>query len=168
MRRFLLNRLARAGGWQRRVMRLWALGVVTLLILSVTNILWEPGFAPRRVLAQATADASGLLPCSAGAALRLIGTPAPQTPVPTATTDPKAPTPTPRPPTPTLLPAPTVDNVGFPKDYQSTYKLLFVLDRPGGSFRVICGNDVAAAWKPGQPFAEGSIMTMDVYGILQS
>src|SRR5712692_6894339 len=126
MRPVFLNRMAGVKNWQRRAMRLSAMCIVTLLVLSISSIVWAPGPSTFPVLAQATIDVSAMQPCSAGIALRQAGTPAPITPVPTATTDPNAPTPTPRPPTPTLLPAPSVDNVGFPKDYQTTYKLLFV------------------------------------------
>src|SRR5215510_12969693 len=140
MRRFPSSSLARIYPriLQRRVVRLSVVCVAILLALSASSMAFEP--VPVRVLAQGTADTSGMQPCSAGAALSQA-----VTPVPTATKDPNAPTATPRPATPTPLPAPTEDHVGFPKDYQTTYKLLFVLDRPGASFRVICGNDAAAA-----------------------
>ena len=141
-----------------------------MLTLSYLSLAWEP----RLVRAEtptppATTVAPGNLPaCATALNMRPLQTPLPVTPTTAATKDPNAPSPTPRPPTPTLLPAPSVDNVGFPKDYQTNFKLMYIFDRPDNkSLRVICGNDAAAAWKPGEPFAEGSIMTMAVYRTVQ-
>lgn len=59
---------------------------------------------------------------------------------------------------------PTVDRVGLPEGYQDTFSIFYEFDRPDNkTARVIYANDVAASVKPGQPFAYGSILVMDVY-----
>jgi plastocyanin len=61
-------------------------------------------------------------------------------------------------------PAPLVDRVGFPEDYQTTYVLLFTFDRPDArQIRVVYGNPAAAAVREGQPFPNDSILAMETY-----
>ncbi|MFN8526449.1 MAG: cytochrome P460 family protein [Chloroflexota bacterium] len=61
-------------------------------------------------------------------------------------------------------PAPTDDRVGFPEGYETTYKLLFVLDRPDNrQVRMVYGNDQAASGKPGEPFPYGSVLVMETW-----
>ncbi|WP_339378226.1 cytochrome P460 family protein [Calothrix sp. NIES-2100] len=61
-------------------------------------------------------------------------------------------------------PAPRIDRVGFPKNYQNAFKLIYVVDRPDNKqVRVICGNEIAAAVKPGQLFPYGSVFVMEIY-----
>jgi plastocyanin len=61
-------------------------------------------------------------------------------------------------------PAPKQDRVGFPKDYQSNYKLFFVFDRPDNKqVRVVCGNDQAVSVKPGEAYPYGSILVMETW-----
>ena len=65
-------------------------------------------------------------------------------------------------------PAPTEDRVGFPEGYQSTYRVLFVYDRPDTkTVRIIYGNDKAAAANPkagpNEVFPYGSILVMETY-----
>jgi plastocyanin len=104
--------------------------------------------------------AQGLQPC--GAVSRLYETAVPRPP--TATPAQPTLTPTAAPPTATPRPAPTEDRVGFPKDYQTTFKLMFVFDRPDNrQVRVICGNDVAMTAKKGEPFPYGSILVMETW-----
>lgn len=149
------------------------LTLLSYVLLAIIVISAMPDLSSGPVLAQsstmaATGSAASLPPCSAAGDMRQLQTPVPVTPTTTPTVDPNAPSPTPRPPTATPLPAPSVDRVGFPKDYQTNFKLMYIFDRPDNkSLRVICGNEAAASWQPGQPFAEGSIMTMDVYRTLQ-
>lgn len=110
------------------------------------------------------ADPADLQPCGAFETMRQIQPPAPVTPAPTNTPDPNAPTPTMIPPTSTPRPAPSVDRVGFPENYATDFKLLFVFDRPDRRLvRAICGNDIAAQHQPGEPFAYGSVLLMISY-----
>lgn len=92
---------------------------------------------------------------------RDLQTAVPTTPQPTPE---NAPTATPRPATPTPRPAPSEDRVGFPENYEKDYQLLFVFDRPDNrQVRVICGNEIAAARQPDEPFAYGSVLVMITY-----
>src|SRR5439155_24292911 len=66
------------------------------------------------------------------------------------------------------LPAPTVDHVGFPAGYQSTFKLLYTFDNyQNRQIRKVYGNDAAASVSPGQVFnfPYGSIMLFDSYTV---
>jgi plastocyanin len=111
--------------------------------------------------AQATTggQAGALEPCAAANFISQIQTPAPTTPAAAATK------PAPKPgPTNTPRPAPQEDRVGYPENYQQTFKLLLVFDRPDNKqVRVICGNDVAASVPSGQPYPHGSILVMETY-----
>ncbi len=61
-------------------------------------------------------------------------------------------------------PAPQIDRVGFPENYRNEFKLIYVVDRPDNKqVRVICGNDIAAAVKPGKTFPYGSVFVMEIY-----
>jgi hemoglobin len=52
--------------------------------------------------------------------------------------------------------------VGFPEGYQENFKLMFVYDRVDNrQVRVVCGNELAASVKPGEPFPHGSILVME-------
>ncbi len=98
-----------------------------------------------------------LLPCGAFEEMRLLQTPEPKIlePVPT----PAAPL-----PTAVLRPAPAEDRVGFPENYATDYKLLFVFDRPDRRWaRAICGNEIAARRQDGEPFDYGSVLMMITY-----
>jgi plastocyanin len=108
------------------------------------------------------------MPCAAAANFRQLQPPAPATPGASAAAGASPSLPpasqAPPPPTATPRPAPQKDNVGFPEGYQNTFKLLFIFDRPDNKqVRVICGNDLAASIKPGQPFPYGSVMVMETY-----
>jgi plastocyanin len=126
---------------------------------------------PTSVATTPTASASAGLPsCAQGRlALSLLQTPVPVTPAPTVaptlapTLNPSGPTATPRPPTATPLPAPQIDRVGFPPDnYQDSFRFLYVFDRTDTKqVRVVCGNDVAASVKEGQPFPYGSVIVFE-------
>ena len=101
-----------------------------------------------------TADPDNLPRCGAFETMRLI-----QTPVPVTVTAVPAPT-----NTPDVRPAPTEDRVGMPENYATDFKLLFVMDRPDRKLaRAICGNDIAAQRKEGEPFAYGSVLLMISY-----
>lgn len=104
-------------------------------------------------------------PCSAVSLVSSLDPPAP-----TAAASPGAVTAPPRAatgapvPTPTPRPAPPVDRVGFPEGYTDAFKLLFVIDRPDNKqVRVVCGNEVAASARLGQPFPYGSVLIMETY-----
>src|SRR5262249_46782567 len=65
-------------------------------------------------------------------------------------------------------PAPSVDRVGFPADYQK-WNLLYVFDRPDNkSVRSVYGNDAAARTGANDIFAYpyGSIVVMETWGAL--
>ncbi len=61
-------------------------------------------------------------------------------------------------------PAPLVDRVEFPDDYQLRFAHLFTFDRPDArQIRVIFGNAAAASVQEGQPFPNDSILVMETY-----
>jgi hemoglobin len=92
----------------------------------------------------------------------LIQTAVPVTP--TATGGAPSASPTPRPATPTPRPAPSKDRIGFPANYQEDFKLMYIYDRlDNRQVRVICGNEVAASVKQGEPFPYGSILVMETW-----
>src|SRR5262249_17753772 len=62
------------------------------------------------------------------------------------------------------LPAPTVDRVLFPADYQSTFVKLLTVDRPdNGQIRVIWGNKIAASTHWWEPYPYGSVLLFESY-----
>ncbi|MGH7554187.1 MAG: cytochrome P460 family protein [Longimicrobiales bacterium] len=62
---------------------------------------------------------------------------------------------------PPPLPEPTLDQVGLPSDYATTFRPFYVLDRPDNrQVRVVYGNDTADA---GAPFRHGSVLVMETY-----
>jgi plastocyanin len=102
-----------------------------------------------------------LVSCSSAATVSLIQTAVPVTP--TATSAPGA-SPTAQPATATPRPAPTEDRVGFPTGFQDDFKLMYIYDRVDNrQVRIVCGNDVAASVKQGEPFPYGSIMVMETW-----
>lgn len=61
-------------------------------------------------------------------------------------------------------PAPLVDRVGFPDNYQTAYVPLFAFDRPDArQIRVVYGNHVASSVTKGQPYPYGSVIVMETY-----
>jgi hemoglobin len=61
-------------------------------------------------------------------------------------------------------PAPVVDRVGFPDDYQRTFVPLFAFDRPDNrQVRVIYGNHRVTNTPKGEPYQYGSILVMETY-----
>ena len=69
-------------------------------------------------------------------------------------------------------PAPQEDRVGFPKDYATEMKILYVLDRADNrQVRTIYGNDLAASVTNGLSAADypyGSIVVMETWRALQT
>jgi hypothetical protein len=60
------------------------------------------------------------------------------------------------------IPAPTVDRVGFPAGYTSTFTKLLTVDRPdNGQIRVIWGNALAAATPWWQRYPYGSVLLFE-------
>jgi plastocyanin len=107
-------------------------------------------------------SATQLASCSSAALASLIQTAIPVTP--TATGSAPSASPTPAPATPTPRPAPSEDRVGFPSNYQEDFKLMYIYDRlDNRQVRVVCGNDVAASVKQGEPFPHGSILVMETW-----
>jgi plastocyanin len=107
-------------------------------------------------------SAMQLAPCSSAVTVSLIETAVPVTP--TATGSAPSASPTPAPATPTPRPAPSEDRVGFPTGYQEDFKLMYIYDRlDNRQVRVVCGNDVAASVKQGEPFPHGSILVMETW-----
>jgi plastocyanin len=145
----------------RLIFFLFTMGII-MSIMAVVVIAQQPQatnltIAPEDVLVY-QAHANHLQPCGAFEQARRL-----QTAVPAATNtpDPNAPTPA---PTPTLLPAPSADHVGFPENYMTDFKLLYVFDRPDRRVvRIVCGNDIAAQQQDGKPFAYGSVLLMISY-----
>ncbi len=113
-----------------------------------------------------TAVVAALEPCDAGALKVSSLEPSPPvTPAPTLAPSPTAaggPTAPPRPPTATPRPAPQTDRVGFPEGYQDKFKFLFISDRVATKqVREVCGNDIAASAKRGEPFPYGSVLIFE-------
>ncbi len=113
-----------------------------------------------------TAVSAAMEPCDAGAfKVSTIQASAPASPAPPTIappTLPNAPTAAPPRPTATLRPAPQADNIGFPEGFQDKFKFLFVSDRVATKqVRVVCGNDIAASTKPGQPYGYGSVLIFE-------
>src|SRR5690242_7547493 len=64
------------------------------------------------------------------------------------------------------LPGTSVDRVGFPTNYQTTFKKLYTLDNnQNRQIRVIWANDVAQTVDPTQPwnFPYGSVLIFESY-----
>ncbi|HTM50733.1 MAG TPA: cytochrome P460 family protein [Bryobacteraceae bacterium] len=64
------------------------------------------------------------------------------------------------------LPGTSADRIGFPKDYQSTFKQLYAIDNTQNQqVRVIWANDIAVSVDPTQPwnFPYGSILLFEDY-----
>jgi plastocyanin len=64
------------------------------------------------------------------------------------------------------LPGTSVDRIGFPKDYQTTFTQLYAFDNDANrQVRVIWANDIAMTVDPNQPwnFPYGSIMLFESY-----
>jgi plastocyanin len=100
-------------------------------------------------------DPDDLPPCGDIEIMRALQTPVPATPAPSPTPDPNAPAP---------LPAPDEDRIGFPENWPTEFKLMFVFDRPDKKFaRAICGNDIAVRYRPGEAFEYGSVLLMVSY-----
>ena len=60
------------------------------------------------------------------------------------------------------IPAPTLDRVGFPAGYQTTFTKLVTVDRPdNGQIRVIMGNSLAAATPWWQHYPYGSVLLFE-------
>lgn len=68
------------------------------------------------------------------------------------------------------LPAPTVDRVGFPTDYQSTFTKVYTFDNyQNRQIRVVWANPIAASVTPNtaHKFPYGSIIVMETYGVME-
>jgi plastocyanin len=68
------------------------------------------------------------------------------------------------------LPAPTVDRVGFPTDYQNNFLKLYTFDNyQNRQIRVIWANSIAASVTPDtvNNFPYGSIIVMETYGVVE-
>ena len=68
------------------------------------------------------------------------------------------------------LPAPTIDRIGFPTDYQNSFLKLYTFDNfQNRQIRVIWANPTAASVTPDTVinFPYGSIIVMDTYGVLE-
>jgi plastocyanin len=61
-------------------------------------------------------------------------------------------------------PAPTVDRVGFPSGYQSTFKKMLTFDRPdNGQIRVVWANDIASGTPFWVPYPYGSVLLFEAW-----
>ena len=68
------------------------------------------------------------------------------------------------------LPAPTVDRVGFPADYQNTFIKVYTFDNyQNRQIRVVWANPIAASVTPDtvNNFPYGSIIVMETYGVME-
>ena len=68
------------------------------------------------------------------------------------------------------LPAPTVDRVGFPKDYQTTFTKVYTFDNfQNRQIRVVWANLIAASVTPNtvHKFPYGSIVVMETYAVME-
>lgn len=65
-------------------------------------------------------------------------------------------------------PAPTVDRVGFPENYQTQFVPLFAFDRPDArQVRVVYGNHVVTNSPRYGPYEYGSVLVMETYRAAQ-
>ncbi|BAY65406.1 hypothetical protein NIES22_55120 [Calothrix brevissima NIES-22] len=120
--------------------------IISFLLAQILSITMYPSNS----LSQAQ-EVSALPPCSA--IPRLLEPP-----------DPNALSKPPAPAVPQSAPAPKIDRVGMPNNYQNNYKLIYVVDKPDSNqVRVICGNNLAVSAKLGEPFPYGSIFVMEIY-----
>jgi plastocyanin len=68
------------------------------------------------------------------------------------------------------LPAPTVDRVGFPTNYQNTFIKVYTFDNyQNRQIRVVWANPIAASVTPDtvNNFPYGSIIVMETYGVME-
>jgi plastocyanin len=68
------------------------------------------------------------------------------------------------------LPAPTIDRVGFPTDYQTTFIKVYTFDNfQNRQIRVVWANPIAASVTPNtvHQFPYGSIIVMETYGVIE-
>jgi plastocyanin len=68
------------------------------------------------------------------------------------------------------LPAPTIDRVGFPTDYQTTFVKVYTFDNfQNRQIRVVWANPIAAAVTPNtvHRFPYGSVIVMETYGVME-
>src|ERR1051326_6921207 len=68
------------------------------------------------------------------------------------------------------LPAPIVDRVGFPTDYQTTFTKVYTFDNfQNRQIRVVWANPIAAGVTPDtvHKFPFGSIIVMETYGVME-
>src|SRR5215469_6408687 len=69
------------------------------------------------------------------------------------------------------LPAPTVDRVGFPTNYQNTFLKVYTFDNyQNRQIRVVWANPTAASVTPDtvNNFPYGSIIVMETYGVMEN
>jgi len=72
--------------------------------------------------------------------------------------------------TPPPLPAPTVDRVGFPTNYQTTYTKVYTFDNfQNRQIRVVWANPIAASVTPNtvNRFPFGSIIVMETFAVME-
>jgi len=143
------------------------LPAVALLVAAACAPAGSPAAGSPPAASAGSAAARATQPCAAGGlAQSPLQAAAPTPPRTTAAATASAPAPTAPPtaaaPPPTLRPAPTVDRVGFPDEYQTKFKFAYAYDRRDAkSVSYICFNDAAAAVKQGQPFPYGSVITFE-------
>jgi plastocyanin len=71
---------------------------------------------------------------------------------------------------PPPLPAPTIDRVGFPTGYQTTFLKVYTFDNyQNRQIRVVWANPVAATVTPDtvHRFPNGSVIVMETYGVME-
>src|SRR5215469_3931869 len=68
------------------------------------------------------------------------------------------------------LPAPTVDRVGFPTDYQNSFLKVYTFDNyQNRQIRVVWANSIATTVTPNtvHKFPFGSVIVMETYGVTE-
>src|SRR5262249_29541439 len=68
------------------------------------------------------------------------------------------------------LPAPTVDRIGFPTDYQKTFLKVYTFDNyQNRQIRVVWANPIATTVTPNtvHRFPYGSVIVMETYGVVE-
>src|SRR5712691_7316301 len=68
------------------------------------------------------------------------------------------------------LPAPTIDRVGFPTDYQNSFIKVYTFDNfQNRQIRVVWANPIAASVTPKtvHKFPFGSVIVMETYGVME-
>jgi plastocyanin len=168
---WLLNQILLSGDKQMTKKQLILMMLV--IAISLTSLMYvtfsqestpEAAEATEDLLMAYAGDPSTLPACGAYLEMVTLEPALPLSAVPSSTPNANAATATPPPATSTPRPAPSQDNVGFPENYATDFKLFFIFNRADRKLlRMICGNEIAAQRQEGDDYAYGSVLLMISY-----